>query len=176
MPPLRPTLTTRWSATRWCAPTSEPRRGRLAEAPQRSRAGSPPQPHAVTSMRRAAPSTAHGRDAWALVLTRRSPPAAVHAHLNVCSDARTFSVARALVDHIDTRCRLAGHGAWYGEMNERHGSRAGALERLGATIVSTAPNHTLSDLLGEPVRRLTLVRRLPAHGGAEVGGVGSSDP
>ena len=119
---------------------------------------------------------ARARDAWALVLTRRSPPAAVHAHLNVCSDARTFSVARALVDHIDTRCRLAGHGAWYGEMNERHGSRAGALERLGATIVSTAPNHTLSDLLGEPVRRLTLVRRLPAHGGAEVGGVGSSDP
>ena len=104
---------------------------------------------------------ARARDARALVLTRKSPPAPVHAHLNVRSGARTFSVARALVDHIDTRCRLAGHDAWYGELNERDGSRAGALERLGAEIVSTVPNHTLSGLLGEPVRRLTLVRHLP---------------
>ena len=106
---------------------------------------------------------ARARDARALALTRQSPPASVHAHLNVRSGARTLSVARVLVEHIDTRCRLAGHDAWYGELNEREGSRAGALERLGAEIVSTVPNHTLSGLLGEPIRRLTLVRRLPAE-------------
>ncbi len=103
------------------------------------------------------------RDAAALVATRRSPPAPVHAHLNVRRGARTFSVARALVDHVDARCRLAGHDAWYGELNERDGARAGALERLGAEIVAAVPNHTLSRLLGQPVRRLTLVRTVPAE-------------
>ena len=101
------------------------------------------------------------RDAAALVTTRRSPPAPVHAHLNVRRGARTFSVARALVDHVDARCRLAGHDAWFGELNEREGARAGALERLGAEIVAAVPNHTLTRLLGGPVRRLTLVRTVP---------------
>jgi len=45
-------------------------------------------------------------------------------------------------------------------MNEREGTRRRALERLGAEVVHTAPNHTLTRLLGEPVQRLTLVRRL----------------
>lgn len=103
------------------------------------------------------------RDAAALVTTRRSPPAPVHAHLNVRRGARTLSVARALVDHVDARCRLVGHDAWYGELNERHGARAGALERLGAEIVAAVPNHTLTRLLDEPVRRLTLVRHVPAE-------------
>lgn len=106
---------------------------------------------------------ARARDAAALATTRRSPPASVHAHLNVRRGARTFSVSRALVDHIDARCRRAGHAAWYGELNEREGARSGALERLGAEIVSAVPNHTLTRLLGEPVRRLTLVRHLPAE-------------
>ena len=103
---------------------------------------------------------ARTRDARALVSARRSPPAPVHAHLNVRSGARTLTVSRALVDHVDARCRAAGHGAWYGELNEREGSRRRALERLGADIVGCVPNHTLSELLGEPVQRLTLVRRL----------------
>lgn len=103
------------------------------------------------------------RDAAALVSTRRSPPAPVHAHLNVRRGARTLSVALALIDHVDARCRLAGHDAWYGEINEREGARTGALERFGAEIVAAVANHTLTRLLGEPVRRLTVVRRLPAE-------------
>ena len=103
---------------------------------------------------------AHLDDARALVSARRSPPAPVHAHLNVGVGARTLTVSRALVEHIDARCRAAGHGAWYGELNERVGTRRRALERLGADIVDSVPNHTLTALLGEPVQRLTLIRRL----------------
>ena len=103
---------------------------------------------------------ARARDGRALLTARRSPPAPVHAHLNVRHGVRTLTVSRSLVDHIDARCRAAGHDAWYGELNEREGSRRRALERLGLDIVGCAPNHTLSALLGEPVQRLTLVRRL----------------
>jgi hypothetical protein len=103
------------------------------------------------------------RDSVDLVTTRRAPPAPVHAHLNVVPGARTMSVARALVEHIDARCVLAGHDAWYGELNERDGTRLRALERLGAELVSAVPNHTLTELLGEPVRRLTLLRRVPSR-------------
>lgn len=100
------------------------------------------------------------RDVGALIAARRSPPAPAHAHLNVDARARTLTVSRALVDHVDSRCRVAGHDAWYGEINERAGSRRRALERVGADIVDCVPNHTLSALLGEPVQRLTLVRTL----------------
>jgi hypothetical protein len=103
---------------------------------------------------------ARARDGVALVAARRSPPAAVHAHLNVRQGARTFTVSRSLVEHVDARCRAAGQRAWYGELNERAGSRRRALQRLGLDIVGCVPNHTLSRLLGEPVQRLTLVRRL----------------
>lgn len=98
-------------------------------------------------------------DARVLVAARRTPPALVHAHLNVRHGVRTLTVSRLLVDHVDARCRAAGHDAWYGELNEREGSRRRALERLGADIVDCVPNRTLSTLLGEPVQRLTLVRR-----------------
>lgn len=103
---------------------------------------------------------ARTRDAGVLLAARRSPPAPVHAHLNVRQGARTLTVSRALVDHVDRRCRVAGHDVWYGEMNEREGTRRRALERLGGEVVHTAPNHTFTRLLGEPVQRLTLVRRL----------------
>jgi hypothetical protein len=63
--------------------------------------------------------------------------------------------------HIDERCRLAGCDSWYGELNERDGSRIGALQRIGMEVVDAVPNHTLTMLLGEPVRRLTLLRRVP---------------
>lgn len=99
-------------------------------------------------------------DAGALLSARRSPPASVHAHLNVRRGARTLTVSRQLADHVDARCRAAGHAAWYGEVNERAGSRRRALERLGADIVGCVPNRTLTTLLGEPVQRLTLLRRL----------------
>ncbi len=112
-------------------------------------------------------------DAADLMRTRRTPPAQVHAHLNVSRGARTASVARALVAHVDHRCRLAGHDAWYGELNERTETRLGALERIGLEVVDAVPNHTLSRLVGEPVRRLTLVRRLPTIAGS-IPGVCSS--
>ncbi len=103
---------------------------------------------------------ARARDMGALVLARRSPPASVHAHLNVRHGSRSMTAARALVDHIDARCRAAGHDAWYGELNEREGSRRRAIERLGMTVVDVTPNRTMSRLLGCPVQRLTLVRRV----------------
>jgi GNAT superfamily N-acetyltransferase len=106
---------------------------------------------------------ARGRDAVELARARRRPPAAVHAHLNVDRTARTAGVALALLDHIDERCRLAGRDSWYGELNERDGSRRAALQRIGMEVVDAAPNHTLTMLLGQPVRRLTLLRRVPGH-------------
>lgn len=102
------------------------------------------------------------QDARSLLAARNSPPAPVHAHLNVRAGARTLTVLRTLVEHIDARCRRSGHDAWYGELNEREGSRRRAVERLGAEIVGIVPNRTLTALLGEPVLRLTLVRRLDA--------------
>jgi hypothetical protein len=104
---------------------------------------------------------ARTHDARALAAARRVPPAPVHAHLNVGRGARTLTVSRALVDHVDRCCRRAGHSVWYGEMNERVGTRRRALERLGGEVVHVEPNRTLTRLLGEPVQRLTLVRRLP---------------
>jgi hypothetical protein len=67
----------------------------------------------------------------------------------------------ALVAHIDERCRVAGHDSWYGELNERAGRRIGALQRIGLEVVDVVPNHTLTRLLGEPVRRVTLLRTVP---------------
>jgi hypothetical protein len=101
------------------------------------------------------------RDGVDLARARRRPPAAVHAHLNVDKSARTARVALALVAHIDERCRLAGNDSWYGELNERTGSRIRALQRIGLDVVDVVPNRTLTKLLGEPVRRLTVLRTLP---------------
>lgn len=104
------------------------------------------------------------RDAVSLARTRTQPPAAVHAHLNVVASHRSMRVALALVGHIDHRCRSAGNDTWFAEMNERAGARVRALERIGLEVVEVAENHTLGRLLGEPVRRLTLVRRADAPG------------
>lgn len=100
------------------------------------------------------------RDGVELRRRRVRPPADVHAHLNVIAGRRRGPVALALVDHIDGVCRRAGRAAWYGEMNERVGRRARAMERLGVEVVHRAPNHTLSLLLGEPVERFTILRRI----------------
>ncbi|HYN35029.1 MAG TPA: hypothetical protein VES40_20555 [Ilumatobacteraceae bacterium] len=101
------------------------------------------------------------RDAVDLARARRRPPASVHAHLNVDKSARSASVALALVAHIDERCRMAGRDSWYGELNERSGKRIGALQRIGLEVVDVVPNRTLTGMLGEPVRRLTLLRTVP---------------
>lgn len=55
-------------------------------------------------------------------------------------------------------------------MNARVGHRSRALERLGAIVIHRAPNHTLSWLLGQPVERLTVARRLPEAPGSPADG------
>ena len=99
-------------------------------------------------------------DAWTSRRHRFPPPMAAHAHLNLAVGQRAGAIGRLLVDHIDQRCRLAQLPGWFGEMNTPVGRRAGALERLGASVVHRAPNHTMSWLCGQPVERLTVVRRL----------------
>lgn len=101
------------------------------------------------------------RDVGRLARARTAPPAAAHAHVNVATGFRSGSATIALVAHVDDVCRRSGHRTWYGEMNERPGRRLRALERLGLEVVGTAPNRTLSAVLGEPVVRLTLLRRVP---------------
>jgi hypothetical protein len=97
-------------------------------------------------------------DVFALARTKRTAPAEAHAHLNIDRSARQGSAALALLAHVDECCRVAGLDRWYGEINERVGRRAGAIERLGGRVVGRESNHSFSKLLGEPVERLTVVR------------------
>lgn len=102
------------------------------------------------------------RDGWALA--RTSPdPVPVHAHVNLAPAVRGGAAGRLMADHVDAVCRAIGAPSWFGEINAVAGRRAAALERLGATIVHRAPNHTLSRLLGRPVERLTVVRTVPGQ-------------
>jgi hypothetical protein len=103
------------------------------------------------------------RDAAQLGVSRRATvtAGAAHAHLNVLPGMRDGSVARGLRDHVDERCRRAGIGSWYGEVNAPLGRRAAGLERVVGSVIGRQPNHTFSALLGEPIVRLTMVRRVP---------------
>lgn len=98
-----------------------------------------------------------GFEAW-----RDEDPAATgaHAHFNVARGARSGLLVRELVEHIDGACAGAGLTHWTGQINAREGTREEVLQRYGFVIHSRAPNRTLSWLAGEPVRRLTVVRRV----------------
>lgn len=100
------------------------------------------------------------RDAGALVRSSRHDVPSAHAHLNLTGAARNTSAVLAVRARIDEIVLGAGHDGWFGEINTRHGRRASALERSGFEVVGREPNHTLSWLAGEPVDRLTVVRRL----------------
>jgi len=101
------------------------------------------------------------RDAVRLGVSRHGSGGAAHAHVNVLPGLRDGSVARRLRDHVDERCRRAGIDAWYGEVNARLGRRVAGLERVGGSVIDRQPNHTFSALLGEPIVRLTMLRRVP---------------
>jgi hypothetical protein len=111
------------------------------------------------------------KDGWHMWRHGPAAPWPAHAHLNVACRSRAAAGGRQLAEHVDRRIRLAGFSGWFGEMNAVAGHRAGALGRLGATVVHRAPNHTLSWLLGQPVERLTVGRRLAMQpgGGASDG-------
>jgi len=99
------------------------------------------------------------RDGWSL---RRAPSVVKglgHAHVNLVPGARAGRAGRLAAAHIDDRIAAAGLAGWFGEINARVGERARALERLGGVVVQRTPNHTLSALVGQPVERLTVVRR-----------------
>jgi len=87
-------------------------------------------------------------------------PMPMHVHLNLDPDVRATSAGRLLVGHADTVATVHGLVGWFGEVNARAGHRAGALERLGATVVHRTPNLTFSWVREEPVERLTVVRTL----------------
>ncbi len=91
------------------------------------------------------------------------PPCAGHLHLNIAAGHRQGSGARDLLAAAEGRLRRAGRDQWYGEVNARIGRRASALERLGGRVVDRRTNHTLSWLVGAPVERLRIVRRVPAY-------------
>lgn len=99
---------------------------------------------------------ADGLAAW-----RGGPPepAPAHAHVNVVRGARRGAGFR-LVGHVDRTCAAAGLPGWFAEMNAPVGRRALAVARLHGHVLHRAPNRTLSWLAGEPVERLTLLRRL----------------
>jgi hypothetical protein len=101
------------------------------------------------------------RDGWRTWRARQHLPALPHAHLNSVGGAGELP-GRLLADHIDSVCRAAGFTAWSGEINARAGRRTAALDRWGAEVVARTPNATLSWLVGAPVERLTIVRRVPA--------------
>lgn len=100
------------------------------------------------------------RDGW--TLWRHSPRVLAglgHAHLNLLPEARAGQAGRLLAAHVDGRVAHAGLPGWFGEINAAPGTRARALERLGGAVVHRAPNHTLTALVGQPIERLTVVRR-----------------
>jgi len=100
-------------------------------------------------------------DGWALRRPARAVRALPHAHVNAAAGARHLP-GRLLADFVDDVCRAAGHTRWYGEINARVGRRVAALtDRWGGEIVDRTPNRTLSRLLGVPVERLTVLRRVP---------------
>jgi hypothetical protein len=85
----------------------------------------------------------------------------VHVHLNLMPSVRAGRGGRLLAARADELCRRLGAFGWYGEINARAGRRASALQRLGGEIVRRSPNRTLTWVMGAPVERLTVVRRLP---------------
>jgi hypothetical protein len=107
------------------------------------------------------------RDGWRTWRSRRHVPVLAHAHLNVIAGVGGLP-GRILADHIDEVCAAAGHTAWVGEINAKVGRRVAGLDRWGATIVAHTPNATLSWLVGAPVERLTIVRKVPSPVGRRV--------
>jgi hypothetical protein len=105
------------------------------------------------------------RDGWQTWRTRRGLPALPHAHLNSVAGGGELP-GRLLADRVDATCARAGYTAWCGEINARAGRRTAALDRWGAEVVARTPNATLSWLVGAPVERLTIVRRVPSGRGA----------
>jgi len=83
-----------------------------------------------------------------------------HVHMNVVADARRGTTAAALVDAVDAIVRTAGHGSWIGEVNAAAGRRRRALERVVGTILDERHNVTASRILGTPIVRYTVRRRV----------------
>lgn len=89
-----------------------------------------------------------------------SPDFGAHAHFNVRAGARGGLVIRDLLEHIDRCCRSQRISDWYGEINAPAGRRARVIERYGMTILHRQDNTTLAWLVGAPVERLTVRRRV----------------
>lgn len=100
------------------------------------------------------------RDGWRLHRYAPERPADAHIHLNLTPRARASRAGRRLIDVADQIVGEAGLDAWYAEINAPVGRRADALVRLGAEVVHRSDNDTLTELAGQPVERLTIVRRL----------------
>ena len=103
------------------------------------------------------------QDGWDLWRHAPALPGLGVVHMNMRPSVRAGSAGRLLADHADRRVAAAGLAGWYGEINAPAGTRAKALERLGGEVVHRWPNRTLSEALGRPVERLTVVRRLDAY-------------
>lgn len=87
--------------------------------------------------------------------------APVRAHLNLDGVARNGTAAMKAVAHVDACARAAGATAWYGEVGALGDRRTVALERLGLEVLARRPNRTLTRVVGRPVTRLTVLRRIP---------------
>lgn len=87
-------------------------------------------------------------------------PMPVHVHLNLDRSVRVGRAALEALDRADAAARRVGAAGWYGEVNAPVGRRSAPLGRLGLEVVRVTPNRTLTWVRGEPVERLTVVRRL----------------
>lgn len=103
------------------------------------------------------------RDVW----HPGASPMPVHVHLNLDRSVRVGRAALTALDLADAAARRVGAAGWYGEVNAPVGRRAVPLGRLGLEVTGVTPNRTLTWVRGEPVERLTVVRRLEP--GLEVG-------
>ena len=105
------------------------------------------------------------RDAIVLGRHHGDLPRAGHVHVNLLPGHRDGTVSRRIRDHMDERCQAANLDGWLGEINARRGKRTVGLERIGGTILATHRNLTFTALVGEPISRHTMYRKVPARTG-----------
>ena len=104
------------------------------------------------------------RDLPDLIRSAADQGGSPHAHFNITDGHRSGTVALTMLASVDAAVAETGAHRWFGEINARVGKRATALERLGFVVRHRVPNHTLTRLVGRPVERLVVERRLTDQG------------
>jgi hypothetical protein len=86
----------------------------------------------------------------------------ISVHMNIEDEYRKGEVSLAMRNFIDGVCRESGNQFWVGEVNALGEKRARALSRVVGEVIGIRKNLTLSAVLGEDIRLVTVVREVRA--------------